>query len=142
MVILAILLDRWLKFFAVQNYEGQWWIARFVLVKNNALVFSWPLSNTVGAALMLLALAAVIMVWWRGWKRRDDRQVYGATLMILGALSNLIDRLAYGFVVDWASLGRWWPVFNLADVMITVGLALLLWPRPTSAPASGALDNN
>lgn len=132
-VVLAGLLDRWLKFIALRNYEGQWWIARFFLVKNDALVFSWPLSNAVGAGFMIIALAAVVVLWRRGWTRRNDRLVYGTTLMIIGALSNLVDRLAYGFVVDWVFLGRWWPVFNLADAMILVGLVIVLWPRQAAS---------
>ena len=46
--------------------------------------------------------------------------------MLLGASSNLFDRLWYGYVIDWAYLGDWWPVFNLADVMVAAGLIMYL----------------
>lgn len=42
-----------------------------------------------------------------------------------GALGNLYDRLVYGFVVDYLDF-RFWPVFNLADMAITVGTAFLV----------------
>ncbi|MDO8690113.1 MAG: signal peptidase II [Dehalococcoidia bacterium] len=45
-------------------------------------------------------------------------------LMLGGALGNLIDRLRYGFVVDFVDV-RVWPVFNLADASISVGVCLL-----------------
>jgi len=45
-------------------------------------------------------------------------------LVILGAGSNLLDRFKYGAVIDFIDF-KIWPVFNLADVMIVVGLGLL-----------------
>src|SRR5581483_808521 len=43
-----------------------------------------------------------------------------------GATSKLCDRLRLGAVIDFLDVG-WWPVFNFADVAITVGAALALW---------------
>lgn len=45
-------------------------------------------------------------------------------LVIGGALGNIIDRLRLGYVVDFISVG-WWPIFNLADSGITVGVTIL-----------------
>ena len=47
-------------------------------------------------------------------------------LILGGAVSNLWDRIFLGFVVDYIDL-RVWPVFNLSDSCITVGVGLLLW---------------
>ena len=47
-------------------------------------------------------------------------------LILGGAIGNLIDRSLYGYVVDFLDLG-WWPVFNVADSGITVGIALLFY---------------
>jgi signal peptidase II len=44
--------------------------------------------------------------------------------MLGGALGNMIDRIRFGFVVDFVDLG-WWPVFNVADSSIVVGVTLL-----------------
>lgn len=49
--------------------------------------------------------------------------------IITGALGNLIDRLVNGYVVDfihWFYKGFDWPVFNLADAYVTVGMILLI----------------
>ena len=47
-------------------------------------------------------------------------------LLLGGALGNLIDRLSFGWVVDFIDLG-FWPVFNLADSAIVLGIILLLY---------------
>ena len=56
-----------------------------------------------------------------------------------GAVGNLIDRLRFGYVVDFIDL-RWWPVFNLADSCICVGVGFLLWrlsQRPRDLATEG-----
>lgn len=50
----------------------------------------------------------------------------GSRLLIVGALGNLLDRVIHGFVIDFISIGRF-PVFNLADICITVGVGLLIY---------------
>lgn len=50
----------------------------------------------------------------------------GLSLVMAGAIGNLIDRLAYGRVLDFIDL-RIWPVFNIADSAITIGACLILW---------------
>lgn len=46
-------------------------------------------------------------------------------LLLAGALGNLIDRLKYKFVIDFLDL-RFWPVFNIADIVIDVGVGMLI----------------
>ena len=43
-----------------------------------------------------------------------------------GATSNLYDRIRRGAIIDFIDVG-WWPVFNLADVAITLGVIMALW---------------
>ena len=53
----------------------------------------------------------------------------GLALVLGGAIGNVIDRLIYGYVVDFVFFyyGEWsWPAFNVADSAITVGVILLL----------------
>lgn len=50
----------------------------------------------------------------------------GLALMLGGAVGNLIDRVRLGHVVDFLDL-RIWPVFNVADSAITIGVGLLMW---------------
>jgi signal peptidase II len=69
-----------------------------------------------------------VAIWlWRE-KRRDD--AWGLALVLGGALGNIVDRIRFGYVVDFADLhfGEWRPflVFNVADAAITIGVLLLL----------------
>ena len=50
---------------------------------------------------------------------------FGFLLIVSGAISNIIDRLAFGCVIDFIDL-RFWPVFNLADVFISAGAIIIL----------------
>jgi signal peptidase II len=77
---------------------------------------------------MTSAIALFVAIWlWRE-KRRDD--AWGLALVLGGALGNIVDRIRFGYVVDFLDLhfGEWRPflVFNVADAAITVGVLLLL----------------
>jgi signal peptidase II len=51
-------------------------------------------------------------------------------LILGGAVGNLIDRVYDGAVIDFIEMGiggHWWPVYNVADIGVTVGAVLLLW---------------
>jgi len=139
---LLLLIDRWLKWLALNGTTHSLPWLYFILFKNNALVFSWPAPNWVAIVLMIIAVLVVLVLMQRMWRRRNVVAFYGSVLMLIGALSNLYDRLAYGFVIDWGFVGRWWPVFNLADIMIAVGLALILFsfsPRTGRFKPAGTL---
>ena len=63
---------------------------------------------------------------------------YPIALLLAGLWGNLLDRGSLGFVVDFIDLG-WWPVFNIADSAITVGVALYLleqWRKSRSTKNS------
>lgn len=123
-------LDRWLKSLALAGWTVDWPVGQFILVKNEGAVFSWPLPNGLAIGLMILALLGLAWLGWRAWQQGSWLTLIGIKLMIVGAASNLYDRLIHGFVIDWAYLGPWWPVFNLADVMIGVGLLIVVfWPK-------------
>ena len=77
---------------------------------------------------MTAAIAVFVSVWlWRE-KRRDDSAALA--LVLGGALGNILDRVRFGHVVDFADLhfGTWRPflVFNVGDAAITIGVLLLL----------------
>jgi signal peptidase II len=58
--------------------------------------------------------------------RWESPSPLGSRLLIIGALGNLLDRMIHGFVIDFISIGRF-PVFNIADICITVGIGLLIY---------------
>ena len=72
----------------------------------------------------LLAIAAIGAYWWRVRKHGAATQL-ACALIVAGAIGNLADRAARGFVVDFVHLHHW-PIFNVADVAITIGVAMLV----------------
>jgi len=76
-----------------------------------------------------LLVSAVIMIWLTRL-RRNERWLAAALALVLGgALGNVWDRLAHGYVIDFIDLyyGQWhWPAFNVADSAITIGAAMIL----------------
>lgn len=86
---------------------------------------------------LFILLSALIILWiaWELLARPSDapRMWIGCALILGGAAGNLIDRARLGFVIDFIDL-RVWPVFNIADSAITVGLGLLLWQSMRSQP--------
>ncbi len=112
-----------------------------VYVRNTGVAFSL-LSNLdpdwlapALIAVTLLAIAAVLVYIHHLPERGPAR--LGLGLILGGAVGNLIDRIRFGYVVDFLDLHwrhRHWPAFNVADIGLTVGIALLLldaffWPR-------------
>ena len=77
-------------------------------------------------AAVVLAVTALVLVALgvSAWRGRLGGAI-PASLVLGGGLANFADRAVGGGVVDLFDLG-WWPVFNLADVFITVGVALLM----------------
>lgn len=104
-----------------------------VLAHNTGAAFSF-LHDSGGMQRWLFSVIAVVASVWIIWllrKHQAEKLFSFALAFILGgALGNLIDRLAYGYVVDfldfhWA--GYHFAAFNLADSAITCGAALLIW---------------
>lgn len=103
---------------------------RWVENRGVSMGFLTASSETTRWLLVALttAIALFVAIWlWRE-KRRDD--AWGLALVLGGALGNIVDRIRFGYVVDFADLhfGEWRPflVFNVADAAITVGVLLLL----------------
>lgn len=81
-------------------------------------------------ALFVIAIAIV------RWRERSLTGIAGLSLIAAGALGNLIDRLARGYVVDFVHVHHY-PVFNVADVSIAAGVALIfLASRGAGDPAT------
>jgi len=128
-IIFFIGLDRFLKVLALAGEERQFnligEILKFKFKANYYIAFSLPLAGR--ALLVLLTLILLILIslalFYR-YKHEDDK-LAPLSLVILGAGSNLFDRLKYGYVVDYFDL-KYFTVFNLADAMIVIGVIWLV----------------
>jgi signal peptidase II len=79
-------------------------------------------------ALGLLAATVLVVLAVLWWQRRHQLRALehvGFALATAGALGNVIDRIARGYVIDFIHV-RAWPIFNVADVLVVVGGGLLL----------------
>jgi signal peptidase II len=78
----------------------------------------------------LAALISVtITVWMAKLKQHETLLAVALALVLGGAVGNLIDRLAYGYVIDFIDVyyQTWhWPAFNIADSAITIGVVLMI----------------
>ncbi len=106
--------------------------------------WNWVLAFNPGAAFSFLAdqpgwqrwFFTVLALGVSGWIALELRKhpehklmALALTLVMGGALGNVIDRLRFGAVVDfiqWHAAGFYWPAFNIADSAITVGAVLLI----------------
>lgn len=91
---------------------------------NNERILPASARKPIIFAVGFLAMGALAFALYR---RRGTFNVETAALLFVagGALGNLIDRVARGYVVDFVHVEHW-PVFNMADVFLVVGAALLL----------------
>lgn len=100
-------------------------------------IFHLTLIHNRGAAFGILrdqvplfiftSILAIILIYFN-LKKNKHRKAYiiALSLILGGALGNLIDRLFFGYVIDFIDL-RIWPVFNIADSAITIAAVLLGW---------------
>ena len=107
-------------------------VFNLVLAHNTGAAFSF-LNDAGGMQRWLFSIIAVAASGWIVWLlRRHHQQLlfsWGLSMILGGALGNLIDRLSYGYVVDFLSLHwgvHYFPAFNLADSSITCGAFLLI----------------
>jgi signal peptidase II len=150
---LLILADQWSKAWATASLvyrqpvpviDGFW---NWTLVHNYGAAFSflsdaggWQRWFFSGLAVVISVALAVVLA---RTPRSDWRTALPFALVIAGALGNLVDRLRFGYVVDfvdWYYGSYHWPAFNVADSAIVVGAVLLVlfsFRAPGPAPKGG-----
>ena len=98
--------------------------AEFRLFRNTGIAFSLPLADAIFWPNAVLILGVLVWVWWR-MRAQDALGAACVAWIILGSLSNIADRAAYGAVIDYLIFfGR--SAMNIADGMIVGGVAAIL----------------
>jgi signal peptidase II len=136
--LLAIVLDQGSKIIidsSMQLYQSIPILPYFNLtyVHNTGAAFSF-LSDAGGwqrwlFAGLAFAISIVIAIWLSRLQKHETLLAAALSLVLGGAIGNLIDRLAYGYVIDFLDVyygTSHWPAFNIADSAITLGVALML----------------
>ena len=109
---------------------------------------SWTYIQNTGAAFSFLSggggilkafllavslfVSAMLMVWIHKTPAIRRQRLFGQFILLSGALGNLLDRAQYGYVIDFIDVhyqNYYWPVFNVADSLIFIGVILLLFER-------------
>ena len=87
----------------------------------------------------LLGVSILVSLWLIWWAQKTPamykQKLFGQFFLLSGAVGNLIDRALYGYVIDFIDLhvnSFYWPVFNLADSFIFIGVALIIFERKSS----------
>lgn len=139
----------WLSVFVVFLDQGTKYLAENQLQLYHPVpvlpFFSFTLAHNAGAAFSFLAdaggwqrwfflsIALIIsfglILWLYRLRANDFREAFALALILGGALGNMIDRVWYGYVIDFIDVyyQSWhWPAFNIADSAITIGATLLI----------------
>jgi signal peptidase II len=152
--VVAIVLDQaaklWLLFVFDIGHRGAVTVTSFfdlVLEWNTGISYGWFQNEGATGQAILLAVKAVAVIVLAIWMARSRTLIATVALGLIigGAIGNVIDRFAYGAVVDFAlfhvQIGGKpfnWYVFNLADVAIVAGVAALLYDSFVGVPAAKA----
>lgn len=136
--VTVVVLDQLTKYLATDYLmrQGEVNLGPFlslVLVHNTGAAFGF-LSSASGwqnGLFMFVALGAcAFILWMLSRLNRQDMMLAVALMLILGgALGNLLDRVIFGYVIDFIDVHyrHWhWPAFNVADSAITVGAIVLI----------------
>ncbi len=130
-VSVVLFLDQLTKFLAVRFLQLNTPVALIknflylTLVHNRGAAFGMFRNQLL--IFVLISVFAIALIFYH-LKNKKNSVLSGISLSLIaaGAIGNLIDRLRFGFVIDFLDL-RVWPVFNLADSAITIAALLLSW---------------
>lgn len=131
----TLVIDQIIKYLFSNVIEGFVLIPNFlsfIYAENKGVAFSMLSGNRlfiIGVSIILLLV--LLHMLKNDLNNKDDKTLlnFSYGLLFGGIFGNLIDRVIRGYVIDYVSLkifGYYFPIFNLADVAITVGVILLI----------------
>lgn len=130
-------LDQWSKQWAITHLEGAGTVPalpglfNFDFLPNGNDGAAWGMlsgKQTLLIAATAVMLLAIIIYMVAKRKKMANMAFLSLILVVSGGVGNLIDRVVQGYVVDFIRFAFWnrFPTFNVADITITVGVALLV----------------
>jgi len=123
-----LLLDILLKKIFLTDSSREYFVFGWLKLKlavNSGIAFGLVVNYYLIVLLYLIIIPVLIFILINQYKYKNNFNILGLTMVIFGALSNLIDRLFGGVVIDYIDL-KYYSVFNLADVMIVFGVIMIL----------------
>ena len=134
--LLLFSLDRITKYVAMVFFSSSsWWVVKglisFSVVRNEGIAFG---MGGIPSFVVVIVGFAVMMFLVLGF---DNGLWFEYILLLSGVAGNLLDRLFYGYVVDFICV-KWWYTFNIADIFIVIGWVLVILKKIKSYRLKGA----
>jgi signal peptidase II len=144
----VLALDQWTKRWATEALAGSppvqvlGELVRFTYTRNSGVAFGLGAGLPFPYYLFSIAAALAILYLFLRQRVLSPTRRLALALILGGALGNLVDRVTTGQVVDFIEIGwgRWhWPVFNVADSAVSIGVLLFAftWSRRDPAALAG-----
>ena len=133
--VIVLALDQLTKAWVATSLpEGGWWsplpglwrVFRITHITNSGAAFGIFPNQGNFFILIAVVVALAIVLYYRHLPAGAWLIRVSLGLQLGGAIGNLLDRIRYGHVVDFIDIG-FWPIFNLADASIVVGVAILAY---------------
>ncbi len=138
--IILVTLDQWTKHLVHQNFslgESKNLLPFFSLtyVQNTGTLFGLfsgqkdLLRNIILLVLPVAIIVYILRYFWISFKENKNLALTAYVLILAGAIGNMYDRFTLGYVIDFLDVyikNYHWPVFNIADSCITIGICLLI----------------
>jgi len=131
------------RFFLGESMEVLGDLLRFTYIENPGMAFGIRIGGKYFFTIFATLATAVILFYLYRIRHERFLSRFSLALIFGGAIGNLIDRYAYGQVIDFIDVGLGqtrWPVFNVADSAVTVGMLMLVFfvlferePKPAEA---------
>lgn len=107
-----------------------WRIVRLHHVKNDGVAFGITLGNPLIFKITSVLTVLFVFIFYLYIPKKCNWKRFSIALIAGGAVGNVLDRLLYGKVTDFILIGYKninWPVFNFADIAVTIGIAFYLY---------------
>jgi signal peptidase II len=133
-IIIILILDQWIKNIINNNL----YVSQSIPVINNIFHITYVKNTGAGFGIfsglknLLIIITIIIGIFLLIYRYKQDKNLVldlAVGFILGGASGNFVDRIRWGYVIDYLDF-RIWPVFNLADTSIVVGVGLLfiyLW---------------
>ncbi len=123
-------IDRFSKYYILKNPESfrDFSIENIVIItltknRNSALGIKFPLFILI--FLSIIAIFFLVALLKKAYKNNNFISIFLLSTVIVGAISNLIDRIYFGYVIDFIEISKF-SIFNIADIFIVLGVFILI----------------
>ena len=130
LIIILVAMDQWFKLIVDKNlFPGESipvirGFFHLTYVRNTGAGFGILSGHKILLIIITIIILSVLIIY-RYKSRKIRLKEFSLIFLISGAVGNLIDRIRLSYVIDYLDF-QVWPVFNLADIMVNIGVGLLI----------------